>query len=388
MSTISLFANGSSQNHGCEAILNSTIKIVGKENHYIAATTNLSSEKNIKNVEYVEYTYKKHYSILTRVLKRLKLIKVAKGKHHFEQFEDVFQRSDIAMSVGGDNYCYGDSEWLYILHQMAVDRNIPTVLYGCSIEESLIDEQMLEDLKKFDLIVAREPITYNSLLKVGLGDKVKIYPDPAFALDKKELPLPDGFGKNGIVGINISPLVISRENREGCIENNLKQLVNYILNNTDMDVLLVPHVVTAENDDREPLQILKNSFKFSGRVLNIGEHSAEEIKGYIARCRFFIGARTHATIAAYSSGIPTIVVGYSVKSRGIAQDIFGTSENYVVQIERITENDCLLNSFKWLVENESSIKDHLDSVIPLYCSKAVDAGIEITKLLQKSKSRE
>ena len=42
------------------------------------------------------------------------------------------------------------------------------------------------------------------------------------------------------------------------------------------------------------------------------------IKGYISRCELFIGARTHATIAAYSTGVPTLVLGYSVKARGIA----------------------------------------------------------------------
>ena len=54
-----------------------------------------------------------------------------------------------------------------------------------------------------------------------------------------------------------------------------------------------------------------------------------ELKGFIARCRFFVGARTHATIAAYSSCIPTFSVGYSIKAKGIAQDIFGTYKNYV-----------------------------------------------------------
>ena len=51
--------------------------------------------------------------------------------------------------------------------------------------------------------------------------------------------------------------------------------------------------------------------------------TAIQYKGYIARMRFFIGARTHATIAAYSNCVPTMVLGYSIKSRGIAKDLFG-----------------------------------------------------------------
>ena len=61
-------------------------------------------------------------------------------------------------------------------------------------------------------------------------------------------------------------------------------------------------------------------YKSTGRVMLVQDCNCEELKGYISRCRFFIGARTHATIAAYSSQVPTLVVGYSVKAKGIAKD--------------------------------------------------------------------
>ena len=43
-------------------------------------------------------------------------------------------------------------------------------------------------------------------------------------------------------------------------------------------------------------------FKDTGRVIILPDHlKCHQYKGYIARMRFFIGARTHATIAAYSN---------------------------------------------------------------------------------------
>ena len=69
----------------------------------------------------------------------------------------------------------------------------------------------------------------------------------------------------------------------------------------------------------------------------IEDHNAMELKGYIARCRFMVVARTHASIAAYSTQVPTLVVGYSVKARGIAKDIFGTEENYVIPVQSLTK---------------------------------------------------
>ena len=49
--------------------------------------------------------------------------------------------------------------------------------------------------------------------------------------------------------------------------------------------------------------------------------SAAEYKYLIAHCRFGVFARTHAAIAAYSSGIPCVTIGYSVKAQGIGNDM-------------------------------------------------------------------
>ena len=97
-----------------------------------------------------------------------------------------------------------------------------------------------------------------------------------------------------------------------------------ILSNTDMRICLIPHVVWEYNNDRKPLISLYKKFKDTNRVILLEDHNCEELKGFISRCRFFVGARTHATIAAYSTCVPTLVVGYSIKSRGIATDLFGS----------------------------------------------------------------
>ena len=82
----------------------------------------------------------------------------------------------------------------------------------------------------------------------------------------------------------------------------------------------------------------------------IGDAPATELKGYIAMCSFFVGARTHSTIAAYSSNVPTLVIGYSVKSRGIAKDLFGTYDNYVLPVQEIEDSDSIINAYKWIME--------------------------------------
>lgn len=136
----------------------------------------------------------------------------------------------------------------------------------------------------------------------------------------------------------------------------------------------------GKNDDRKPLKELYDMFKDTNRVCLIEDHNCMELKGYISRCRFFVGARTHATIAAYSTCVPTLVVGYSVKAKGIAKDIFGTYDNYVLPVQSLKGKDDLIKSFKWLVENEYDIKNHLNDFIPEYKEKALELKEIIEKL--------
>ena len=94
-----------------------------------------------------------------------------------------------------------------------------------------------------------------------------------------------------------------------------------------------------------------------------------ELKGFISRCRIFVGARTHATIAAYSTCVPTLVVGYSVKARGIAKDIFGEYEHYTISAQSLKEKKDLTESFKWILEREEEIRKHLVDFMPEYINK-------------------
>ena len=362
---ILLYANGSSENHGCEAIKKTVIKILG-EHEYFIGTTNHRTEKEEERIEYIPYSFQKKYSIFERALKRLNLIKKAKGKLKLQQFESYFKDCDIAISVGGDNYCYEDSDWLYYLHDMALKVGKKTILLGASIEEKLIDEYMLKDFNKFDRIIVRETVSYDSLKKYKL-DNVYLCPDPAFALPTtKPDTLNEGVNlQRKYIGINISPLVVRKEVEPGLVRENVKMLIDYILQNTDYDVMLIPHVVTIDNNDYELLSEYKELYP-SERVVLISDQSCDILKYYIAQCDLFVAARTHASIAAYSECVPTLVIGYSVKSRGIARDLFGTEQDYVLPIEFIRKNDSLLNGFKWLYNHSVDIQNCLQKTMSGY----------------------
>ncbi len=91
-------------------------------------------------------------------------------------------------------------------------------------------------------------------------------------------------------------------------------------------------------------------------------------------------ARTHASIAAYSTGVPTLVVGYSLKAKGIAKDLFGSYEDYVMPVQELKSQEDLWNKFQFIVENETQIKQELINKTEQYIKNLQKAAEVVTEL--------
>lgn len=370
-----LYPHGGSGNHGCEAIVRSTLNITGA-NAILYSNAVEEDEKYQLNklctLKNAQQPISRKSVLYWKALFQNKVLGV-KDAYDVVAFNLIFERSswaNFAFSIGGDNYCYGTPTFIYLINRELRKRNVKTILWGCSVEPDAIQGEMLEDLKGYTHIFARESLTYEAMKAKGI-EQVSLFPDPAFLLERKDLPLPEGFQEGNTVGINVSPMVIGLEKEKGVTLQNYIELMKYIIKNTDMQIALIPHVVWSHNDDRIPLQLLYDQFKDTGRVCLIGDHSAEELKGYIARCRFMVAARTHASIAAYSEQVPTLVVGYSVKARGIAKDLFGTDENYVIPVQSFKQNRDLLDSFRWLMLQEDNIRSLYEGNMVAYCERTL-----------------
>lgn len=368
-----LYPHGGSGNHGCEAIIRSSKRLVEAElslysndieqdkSYGLDGLCSLHEAEQLISHGSLEYWK-------AALLHRVFCSPDAFDQLVFRHIVDDAKRSDYFLSIGGDNYCYGANKFIYLVNRMIDGAGVKRILWGASVEPDSLCGQLLDDIKGFYKIWTRESLTNEALVAKGLKQTI-LLPDPAFALEKKCLPLSEGFVEGNTVGINVSPLIIGCETSKGVTLNNYIRLIEYIISNTDMNVALIPHVVWSHNDDRRPLGHLYNMFKDSGRVCMIEDHNCEELKGYISRCRFMVTARTHASIAAYSTCVPTLVVGYSVKARGIAKDLFGTDKNYVIPVQSLKEEKDLLEAFKWLQNNEASVRNHLNAFIPEYTAR-------------------
>ena len=381
-----LYSHGGSGNHGCEAIVRSTIKVLNENSvnvfshnvdqdvkYGIDDICNLQKD-TLRSIQRGSLKWLLS-SIQSKITGRIDL----KVKYQRKLLFENIHSGDICFSVGGDNYCYAGVEILGAVNHCLRKKHCKTVLWGCSVEPELLNnQQVINDISKFDLITARESISYQALKRIN--NNTYLIPDSAFTLDRIDLPLPTGWKENNTIGVNASPLILSSGNNENIVMEAYRKLIITIIENTDSTIALIPHVVWDNNDDREILKQLYEEFKDTGRLVLVDDFNCMQLKGYIARCRMFIGARTHATIAAYSSCVPTLVLGYSVKSRGIAKDIFGTDENYVISVQGMKNANLLSEGFLWLLENEKSIKSHLYSMMPDYINRVYNAGTLVKAL--------
>ena len=170
---ILLYPHAGSRNHGCEALVRGTCKVLKtkKEDTYLFSigveqdqNAGLDEVCNLKNqnqeIQRMSVGYLKAV-VQNKILKDQE----AYDRLSFKELFDLADKNTIALSIGGDNYCYGRPGHIYFMNKYIRQAGAKNILWGCSVEPTEIDEEMKQDLKGYDMIVARESITYNELKK-------------------------------------------------------------------------------------------------------------------------------------------------------------------------------------------------------------------------------
>lgn len=395
MSKIFLCGHTGSENRGCEAIVRSTVEILNQIGINDVQLVTFAQEQDRRShldkiVNLIPYfSYPSRITKYIAGARRIAFDDYYWGKKIQQRnLICMAEKGDVFFNIGGDTYCYDRPLDSYALNQTASNMGISTVFWGCSLDERVYrDSEMRRDLDSYSYIVSRETLSYKVTQEnVSVPKKVFIGCDPAFHLRVKETELPEKFWDGNTVGINISPMVMKDADFENSITyKNVIRLIEDVISNTQMQICLIPHVYNVERNtqDIQVLKVLYNHFMESGRVSIVAkELSCEELKYIISKCRFFIGARTHSTIAAYSTGVPTIALSYSIKSRGIAKDLFGTEEGYAVPFENLKNDTDLLNCFEQLMHNEGVLRKRYEDFLPEYKQSIIMAA---SKILEKLK---
>lgn len=376
-----------SGNRGCEGITRGTANILGVEKEDLLLLNRdeqdyeLDQKFALSQVGTLSVQQKR--SFFVKVLKKIGLNSSLYYLNPFKNFFHDITPGDLCMFTGGDLFCYDATiKENCALHEYLKKKQIRTVLWGASVEECFLSPYVIEQLKSFEKIVCRETETLAVLNRNGI-DNVACHPDPAFTLEPVACKLPDIFNHSKVIGINISNMV----NGDGFDLNtmfakNLKKLLDYIFTNTEYSVLLIPHVTWQRQDDNRMCAAVKQMYAEEKRLscLDVRDLSYLQIRHIISNCELFVGGRTHSVVSAYSTCVPTLALGYSIKARGIAKDL-GISDKLLFDSKNIISETELLEKFNYLLNNRDSIKAHLESVLPEYRKRAYGAKNVIKDLL-------
>lgn len=388
-----LQGNSSILNRGCEAILRSTIGILTKEFgpcHFINSPPRYFERKELgdlgPNVVHVIPSKRRRWSKDWFVCQiRRRIFRTTR-----EVFEPFLSGAVATLAIGGDNYSldYGNPWSYFVANRATLRHGKPLVIWGASIgpfdKNPKFEKFAARELSKVTLICARESETVSYLKNLGVSDNVRLVADPAFTLEPREVNLdkPElGIIKNPCIGINLSPLIgrywEGTQSWLECASKNIKSILEEI----DMPILFVPHVLQPGNNDYEFMkQIMVRLRPYSDKMAILGpEYNCQEIKWIISKLTAFIGARTHSTIAALSSNVPTISIGYSIKARGINKDIYGHLD-WLVPLEKL-QDDTLSNVTRRLLKSENDVRKHLVDHMPAYKQKAQDASKYIKQII-------
>lgn len=384
--TFLLAGHGGCYNRGCEAIIRTTMMMIRdefKDPFILLSSFDHINDARIdlgQNVRVVPARLTEAWKRGTWPWSVRQICKLFSGERslllEYLPIIKAVKKADMVLSVGGDNYSmdYGLPTYYFELNKLVKKAGKKLVIWAASIGPFSDDgkiKDIVANLNLADLITIRESVTMRYLQQIGVTAKIKQTADPAFLLPAQIVNTEKFLAENqnDILGVNISPILSKYTTNKNNIQimQEIKLFVNKIIKDMGLRVLLIPHVTknTGLNNDYSFMAGVYDGFKDTGMIgIASANYNAMQMKYIISQCRFFIGARTHATIASLSSGVPTLSIGYSLKSKGINEDIFGHND-FVIDIKDLS-SEFLLNKFMKLYTEENKIKNILLTKIPKF----------------------
>jgi polysaccharide pyruvyl transferase WcaK-like protein len=407
-----LVGNGPYSNRGCEAIVRGTMTILRRQfggEFRVTLGTLEASDRVSEQAARESDPLITHLALRgTRIARwsppwwRRQIARPFRRQaHDWETLDSVSQDAACALQIGGDNYTldYGPPREFMRLDDSLRRRGVPVVLWGASVgpfeAAPAFAPEMFAHLQAMRAICVRESDSYEYLNQHGLGANLHRMSDPAFLMEPVEPPVdklqgvaalrPPDAARSGPIGLNLSPMM-AKHVTHGDMEAWVRlgaDIVRRIVKHTQRGVLLVPHVTWPQGNDHAFLRRVAAHCPeaSAGHVCCLGENlSAAETKWVISRCAVFAGARTHSTIAAISSAVPTLSFAYSRKARGLNRDIFGC-QDYCLQPAEISP-ETVAGRLADLLAKRDGVADYLARSLPAIRERALHGGTVLRRFTE------
>lgn len=373
-----ILANSSviSGNRGCVALCISSMYIIDE----------ILSKKNIHYTFYLPqsgHTEYKEYevNIAGKILRytaipdisgttiKSKVKNLIKYKEYCNT-KEIYEKADYIFDIGqGDSFAdiYGKNrfDWIFSQYKLGRKYNKPYCILPQTIgpfDNPQIREQAIKGIKWAKCVMARDKQSVDFVKELIPSCNVSEIIDVAFFLPYKKKMFDSSFIH---VGLNVSALLwqggYTKNNQFGLkcdYQKLIREIIKYFLTIDSVKVHLIPHVVSGERGIENDYAVsydLCEEFNNPNLILAPLFLDPVIAKGYIAGMDFFMGARMHSTIAAFSSGVPVLPMAYSRKFNGLFVDTLG----YQHILDLLKENDGALNIVSENLKNREQLKEEI-----------------------------
>lgn len=224
----------------------------------------------------------------------------------------------------------------------------------------------------FDRMVAREKQSLQAMRGAGVSEKIMLAPDTANLMPYSK----DVHFDRPTVGISTSHQIVrqwkSAEEYTQCIA----RLCFHIGKTYPVDILLIPNEYPSSNpyhdiDVSEDILELLRELGGDAAILDVRSMNGTQIKNAIAACEVLVASRYHACVAALSSGVPVMVLGWHYKYEELLQW-------YGQQEWLLSQNDCdkdrLIEMFDQFWARHNALREEIQERYPAVREAVIQTG--------------
>lgn len=370
--TNALVKNG---NRGCVALSLSAMYIIDK----------ILNDRNIPHQFYLPqsgYREKEEHTIkvgdvilkfmslmdITPLSIKQRLKNLVKQKE-YQATKKVYQEADFIFDIGqGDSFAdiYGKRRFdgIFSQYRLGMKYKKPYCILPQTIgpfKDTSIRTQACKGINYAKCVMVRDKQSYDYVKELLPDKPVTEIIDVAFFMPFKRKE----FNKDFVhVGLNVSALLwhggYTRDNQFGLkvdYPSLIRSIIDYFLKQANVKVHLIPHVVGSERHVENDYAVsfdLCEEYNHPNLILSPLFLDPISAKNYIAGMDFFMGARMHSTIAAFSSEVPVFPMAYSRKFNGL----FADTLRYPYMADMKTQSDAeIVANIKQCYEQKEKLKE-------------------------------
>lgn len=289
--------------------------------------------------------------------------------HKYLEFDYIF-------NVGsGDSFAdiYGKERFnrvnnnITVCHLLSKKQMLLPQTIGPFSDSQILNKALLS-IRRCSYVLSRDMQSLLFLQNNNIpNEKISEIIDMAFYLPYSYKKIKDSFIH---IGINVSGLLwqggYTKDNQFKLTldyKDLIFKLIKYFTSKNNICVHLIGHTISrnlrAPENDYSICKDLVNKRNSKNLILAPFFETPMDAKSYISSMDFFIGARMHATIAAFSSNTPVVPMSYSRKFEGLFCDTL----NY----RHVTDmrNSDTTESFNYIIDmyhNRAKLKMEIEEI--------------------------